>query len=179
MNNLLPEGVIVREATEKDISAIAQINGDVFLGNRDNIEHATSWVRAHFLAHPVYHYFVIEKDGVFAGYAGMQIHGGLLRALPVVEVEQVGVSRMFQGQGLGPLLMKEAIRQSAELLQKLDNRIESHITFTVWVYEHNENALKVYEKIFTDGLAGERTQYGDRKEIMLRLRVPLVIHARE
>lgn len=179
MNSLLPAGVCVREAREGDVPSIAKINEEVFLGNRDNAECAGLWIAAHFAAYPVYHYYVIEKDGVFAGYVGIQIHGGLLRASPVVEVEQVGVSPAFQGQGLGPILMKESIRQSAEFLQKLDNRIESHITFMVWAYEHNENALKLYGKIFTDGVMGERTQYGDRKEVMLRLRIPLVIPARE
>lgn len=179
MNSSLPDGVVVREAVGKDVVTIARINSDVFLGNRDNPRQALSWVRAHFAAYPVYHYFVIEKDGAFAGYIGMQIHGGLLRPSSVVEVEQVGIDRAFQGRGLGPLFIGESIRQSVEIIKKLDNRIESHITFTVWVYEHNENALKVYKKIFTDGQMGERTQYGDRKEVMLRLRVPFVVPARE
>lgn len=179
MKSQLPDGIVVREAEDEDVSRIAQINSDVFLGNRDNAEHADLWISAHFVAHPVYHYYVIEKDGVFAGYVGMQIHGGLLRASPVIEVEQVGIGRDFQGQGLATVLIKEAIRLSALLIEKIDNRIESHITFTVWAYEHNENALKVYEKIFTDGRMGERIQYGDRKEVMLRLRVPLVIPIRD
>lgn len=179
MNSSLSESIVVREAKERDIPAIAQINGDVFLGNRDNLEHAISWIKAHFAAYPAYHYFIIEKDGTFAGYVGMQIHGGLLRASPVIEVEQVGIDRVFQGQGLASLLIEEAISRSVELIEKLDNRIESHVTFTVWAYEHNENALKVYQKIFTDGRMGERTQYGDRKEVMLRLRKPLVIPARD
>ncbi len=179
MNSSLPEGIEVRGAEKKDIAEIARINGQVFLGNRDNISSASLWIDAHFAAYPMYQYFVLEKDRKFAGYIGMQIHGGLLRASPVIEVEQVGLGHGFQGQGLGPMFIKEVIRQAAQIIEKLDNRIESHITFIVWAYEHNENALKVYEKIFTDGRMGERVQYSDRKEVMLRLRVPFVIHVRD
>lgn len=179
MSDSLPRGIVVRPAEEKDISAIAQINSRVFLGNKDNLEDATVWTKAQFAAYPVYHYFVIEKDGTFAGYIGMQIHGGLLRSSPVVEVEQVGIDRDFQGQGLGPLLMAESIRLSTELIKTLNDRIESHITFTVWAYGHNENALKVYEKFFTDGVMGKRTQYGNREEVMLRLKIPLILPVRE
>lgn len=179
MKSSLPEGVVIREAVEGDISAIARINGEVFLGNKDNVEKANSWIKAHIAAFPVYHYYVILKDGMFAGYVGMQIHGGFLRASPVIELEQIGIDPAFRKQGLGSLLIKEAISRSTELIKRLDNRIESHITFVVWVYEHNENALKVYEKIFTGGRMGERTQYSDRKEVMLRLRIPLVIPVRD
>lgn len=174
----LPAGLEIRAAEERDIPMIAQINGDVFLGNKDNLEHASLWVKVHFDAFPMYQYFVLEKNEAFAGYVGMQIHGGLLRASPVVEVEQVGIAREFQKQGLAEMLVNVAIEQSAELIKEFDNRIESHITFIVWAYQNNENALKVYEKIFTDGKYGERTQYGDRKEVMLRLRLPLIIPVR-
>ena len=169
----------VRRATENDLEAIASINTAVFLGDRDRLESALEWVTCWYRAFPLYHYFVAEIDGALVGYAGWQVHGGFHRAEPAIELDQIGVDRTQQGKGIAPYLMHECMRELSEWMQKKNNRIESHITFVVWGYTFNFNALSVYAKQFGDGVCGFRTQFGGRAESMLRLRMPVINPIRE
>lgn len=164
----------MRRATETDLNAIASINTSVFLGDRDQFASALEWVTCWFRSFPMYQYFVVEVDGVLAGYAGWQVHGGFHRAEPVIELDQLGIARAHQGRGLAPHVMRECMRELAEWMQGKNDRIESQITFIVWGYTFNFNAMSVYAKQFGDGVCGFRTQFGNRAESMLRLRMPIV-----
>jgi len=170
--------VVMRRATECDIAAIASINARVFLGDRDKIVGAQEWVGTWFRAYPLYQYFVVEVDGACAGYAGWQMHGGFHRAEPVIELDQVGIDPKYQGQQLAPQLISYSIKESAALMRQKNDRIESHISFVVWVYTFNQHAMKVYAQIFTEGACGFRLQFGNRAETMLRLRLPVVMPVR-
>jgi hypothetical protein len=64
--------------------------------------------------------------------------------------------------------------QLSDWIQTKNDRIESHITFVVWGYTFNFNAMSVYAKEFGDGVCGFRTQFGNRGESMLRLRRPII-----
>ncbi len=171
--------VKTRRAVEQDLAAIAAINTNVFLGDRDRLESAIEWVQCWWRAFPLYQYFVIEVDGKLAGYAGWQVHGGFNRAEPVVELDQLGIDRAHQSQGLGTTLMQSCIRELSDWMQKKNSRIESHVTFTVWGYTFNFNAMNVYAKQFGDGVCGFRIQFGSRGESMLRLRMPIVRPVRD
>jgi len=175
----MSNNITIRRATEADIPDIAAINASVFLGDRDRLDSATAWVTCWFRAFPLYQYFVVECDGNIAGYAGWQLHGGFLRAEPVIELDQIGISRTYQGLGLAPLLMRECMQAIIDWVGETDDRIESHVTFIVWGYTFNFNAMSVYAKHFGDGICGFRTQFGDRAESMLRLRRPIVRPVRE
>ncbi len=170
---------VVRRAVEGDILAIARINAEIFLGHRGSEEDAQRWVFSLFRAFPVYQYFVAENtDGTILGYIGWQMHGGFLRSEPVMELEQVGVGKKWQGCKIGPKIISESMREIASWTKAHNNRIESHITFIVWVYAFNFNALKVYAETFGEGIVGMRTQYGNRTEVMLRVRAPLILPVR-
>ena len=175
----MSEDILMRRAAEADLARIAAINTSVFLGDRDRPESALEWVGCWFRAFPLYQYFVIEIDGVLAGYAGWQIHGGLHRSEPVIELDQIGIDRAYQGRKLAPQLMQECMRELVEWMQQKNDRIESHITFIVWGYTFNFNAMSIYAKQFGDGVCGFRTQFGSRAESMLRLRVPIVRPVRD
>lgn len=177
MAALLP--IVVRRAEKKDISAMAEINANVFAGDRDNPESAEEWIQCFFNAFPLYQYFVIEVDGTIAGYIGWQFHGGFLRSVPVIELEQIGISKGYQGQKLGPKLTDESMKEVVEWCRRNNNRIESHIHLIVWGYTHNFNAMKVYFEKFTEGVMGMRRQHGDRTESMLRLKIPALLPIRE
>jgi GNAT superfamily N-acetyltransferase len=168
------EKIVIRRAEEKDLPRIAAVNSGVFLGDRDLPSGALDWATCWFKAFPLYQYFVVEVDGVVAGYAGWQMHGGFHRAEPAVELDQIGVDPKFQGRGLGPELTARSMREIIAWVQASNTRIESHITFLVWAYALNFNAVSVYAKTFTDGVRGCRIQFGDRAENMLRVRVPIV-----
>lgn len=169
---------LLRRAEERDLAAIAGINSTVFLGDRDRAEGAREWVEALFKSYPVYQYFVVEQDGTVAGYAGWQMHGGFHRAEPVIELDQIGIDPAHQGNGLAPHLTRFGLIELAAWLKKKNDRIESHISFIVWVYALNFNAISVYAKDFTDGVCGMRTQFGNRAEVMLRVRLPVVMPVR-
>src|SRR3989338_10183135 len=177
MSSQIP--VVVRRAEEKDLPAMAKINADVFSGDRDNPESAEKWMRCFFNAYPLYQYFVVEVDNTIAGYIGWQFHGGFLRSSPVIELEQLGVSKVYQGHKLGPKLTEESMKEVVRWCRKNNNRIESHIYIIVWAYENNDNAKKIYREKFSEGLLGMRIQHGDRAETMLRLKVPAILPVRE
>ncbi len=169
----------VRRATESDLQKIASINTAVFLGDRDRLMSALEWVTCWYRAFPLYQYFIAEIDGVLAGYAGWQVHGGFHRAEPAIELDQIGIDRIHQGKGLAPLLMRECMKELVGWMQQKNDRIESHVTFVVWSYTFNFNAMSVYAKQFGDGVCGFRTQFGSRAESMLRLRMPIISPVRD
>lgn len=169
----------IRRATEADLERIAAINAAVFLGDRDKYASALEWVRCWYRAFPLYQYYVIEVDDWVAGYAGWQLHGGFQRAEPVVELDQIGIDKKYQGMGLAPKLVETCVRELTAWVQTKDERIESHVTFVVWAYTLNFNAMNVYAQLFADGVAGSRIQFGERAESMLRWRRPIIRQIRE
>ncbi len=169
----------IRHATEVDIPRMATINTSVFLGDRDKVKSAEEWMTCWLKAYPLYHYFVVEINGLVVGYAGWQMHGGFQRAEPVIELDQLGVDKAYQGQHLGPELMRHSIDELTRWVQSKNERIESHVTFVVWAYTLNFNAMNAYAKLFADGVRGSRLQFGDRAESMLRWRRPIIRPIRE
>ncbi len=174
-----PEKILIRRAEEDDLKTIAAINSTVFIGDRDKEESAGEWVKCWYKAFPLYQYFVILVDDVVAGYAGWQVHGGFRRAEPAIELDQIGIDPAFQKKGLAPLLMRKCIHELTTWIQNKNDRIESHVTFVVWVYTFNFNAMNVYAQQFGDGVLGFRTQFGNRAESMLRLRMPIIRPVRD
>ena len=170
--------ITVRRAVESDLPAIASINKAVFLGDRDSGESSLEWVTCWFRSYPIYQYFVLETEGGIAGYSGWQVHGGFRRAEPVIELDQIGIDRIHQGRGLAPELMRESMSALMQWMREKNDRTESHVTFIVWGYTFNFNAMSVYAKQFGDGVCGFRTQFGNRAESVLRLRMPLIMPVR-
>lgn len=169
---------VFRRATEADLPAIAAINAQVFLGDRDKPESARQWMECLWRAYPLYQYFVVEVGAEVVGYSGWQMHGGFRRAEPVIELDQLGINPSQQGTGLAPKLTEFAMRELIVWMRSHNDRIESHIAFIVWAYALNFNAISVYAKSFTDGVCGMRVQFGQRAENMLRVRVPIIMPVR-
>jgi GNAT superfamily N-acetyltransferase len=170
----MSEVIEVRLAIPEDLPRMVAINAQVFLGDRDHPEGAMEWMQAQMNAHPVYQYFVILVDGVVAGYAGWQMHGGFHRAEPVVELDQIGIDPTYQAKGLGLRLLSESENRVVDFLMQKNDRIESHVSVVVWVYSLNFNAVAVYAKSFGQGVRGFRIQFGERGENMLRKQIPVV-----
>ncbi len=165
---------IIRRAQENDLPHIARINAEVFLGDRDHPESAKGWSDCWFRAFPLYQYFVAEEDEVVVGYAGWQAHGGFHRAEPVIELDQIGICKSAQGKGIGQELMRSNMRALVDWTKESNDRIESHVSFVVWVYAFNFNAINAYAQVFGEGIQGSRTQFGNRAEVMLRSRFPVI-----
>ena len=175
----MKEDITVRRATKEDLKSIGETNSKVFLGDRSDEESALKWGMCWSGAFPLYQYFVIEVDGVFAGYAGWQVHGGFKRAEPCIELDQIGIYPKHQGKGLAPHLIRICKNELVVWMKEKNDRIESHITFIVWVYAFNANAISAYAKEFGDGIKGLREQFGDRAEVMLRGRTPIISPIRD
>ena len=169
---------VFRAATEFDIEGIARINSQVFLGDKDKPESAREWIECLWRARPLYQYYVVACESEVVGYAGWQMHGGFRRPEPVVELDQLGIDPTHQSNGLGTKLTEYAMREIMRVLRAKNDRIESHVTFVVWDYALNFNAISVYAKSFNDGVAGMRVQFGNRAENMLRVRLPIVMPVR-
>lgn len=165
---------VIRKAVSEDVFAMVDINSRVFLGDRSHPDGAKEWMEALLRAHPVYQYYVADVEGIIAGYAGWQLHGGFHRAEPVVELDQIGVHRSFQGSGIGTQLLAESENAVVDFLVSKNDRIESHVSVVVWAYAFNFNALAVYAKTFGQGVRGFRIQFGERGENMLRKQIPVV-----
>jgi len=178
--NVLENGITIRRANRADISAIARVNSDVFLGNKADLKAAVDWITCWYNAFPLYQYFVAETAGnksEVVGYVGWQTHGGFLRPEPVIELEQIGADPTVQGLGIGPRL-EESIKDVIEWLRSVNDRIESHIDVVVWGYALNFNAMSIYAKKFSEGVRGMRLMYSDRAENMLRWKIPLIMPIR-
>ena len=170
---------IIRRARKEDLPHIARINAEVFLGDRDHPESAQKWSSCWLHSYPLYQYFVAEVDGTIVGYAGWQVHGGFHRAEPVFELDQIGVAKSEQKKGVGPDLMRKCMRMLVGWTKETNDRIESHISFVVWVYAFNFNAISAYAEVFGEGIQGSRQQFGGRTEVMLRCRFPVIRPVRQ
>lgn len=190
--------IFIRRATEKDIPHIAGVNAKVFAGNRDNPEKAGWWVSCLFKSFPLYQYFIAEVGGKFAGYIGWEMQGGYLRSDPAVklgqlgsspeedeekeavELEQLGIDPDFAGMGIATKLTQESLEKHViPWVAETNTRINSDINCIVWFYINNHNARRVYEKCGFTEECGRRKQYGDREEVCLKRKFPLVIPARD
>lgn len=164
--------IVVRRAEEGDLVVIAKINSESFTGNRANEGAALEWVSALFRAYPAYHYFVATRENEVVGYIGWQVHGGLLRPEPVIELEQLAIVAEAQGQGVGSALTRESTEAIASWMRENNPRLEGDIRAIVWAYADNPAALAVYGHDFRDGTLGLRVQYDGKAENMLRMSIP-------
>lgn len=166
----------IRRASPVDLCFIAKIHTEVFTGSNGNIQSALSWARSQWKSAPTYQYYVIAEkkcEHLVLGYAGWQMHGGFDRIEPVVELDQIGIAPEAQGKGLGEILIRFCADKIASWLGSISSRCLGHVSIVVWGYADNAPALALYKKIFTEGTCGERTQFENRKELMLRWRVPV------
>ncbi|MFH0830539.1 MAG: N-acetyltransferase [Parcubacteria group bacterium] len=168
---------IVRSATLADLRAIASINAHVFLGNRDDPKAAYSWTLCGYRATPKERLFVCCVGGRIVGYTKWAIHGGFRRPTPVVELVELGIDPFCQGRGYGTLLTEDGLTTMATWVRENNRRIESHITFIVWCYADNQNAVAIYKRHFGKH-CGTRKQHADRREVCFMRRVPLVLPLR-
>lgn len=165
---------IVRRATPADLIFIANMNASTFEGSNRNVQNALSWARGLYKSAPLYQYFVIAdkaNEDKPLGYAGWMLHGGFERIEPIFELDQITIAAEARRGGIGGTLIRECISRIAPWLADMSPRCAEIVSVVVWGYEDNPPAVRLYKKIFTDGVRGERTQFEERKELMWRLRV--------
>lgn len=170
--------ITIRSAEEKDLERVAEINAKVFLGNRDDSGAALRWVQCSFRAYPKDQFFVACDGPLIVGYIKWSIHGGFRRPAPAIELVELAIDPTHQGRGVGPRLTKDGLKALYDWSCANNRRIESHMSFFVWCYTENLNAMKIYLETFGDP-CGFRIQHGDRAETQFRKRVPLVLPIRD
>ncbi|MDD5110764.1 MAG: GNAT family N-acetyltransferase [Patescibacteria group bacterium] len=157
--------VTIRAVSSRDLSAIVQVAMACFPQDYGERKWAEAWHRGALSANPKTQYFVAETDGNIAGYISWSFIGGFQAG--VIELEQLGVSPDFQGQGIGTKLINESLPQVQAWLKKNIGR-ELHAV-KVDTATSNE-AQRLYRK--TLGAEVEATLkdflYGNDEVIMIR-----------
>lgn len=156
---------MIRQATDHDISAIAEINRQSFSGNKPPAI-AEAWAQSHRGQGNQYQYFVAEEDGQIVGYIGWEIKGGFAREVPVIELEQLAVHPAHRGRGTGKALVEESFQAMKARIKKWQPEVRKMRVF-VWTKKDNEKAQKIYRTICKEGIMGDRDIYGT-SEVMLR-----------
>lgn len=88
---------------------IAKIHREVFPNDAKDYEQSVKWIRGEksALENGKAYYFAITDSEKLVGYILWKHIGGFRN---VIELEQIGVSKDYQGQGLGTKLIDESIR---------------------------------------------------------------------
>lgn len=113
----------IQRAEKKDIIKIAAIASENFSGLKD-LKAAEKWVNCNFLAFPRIQYFVAENSGKIAGYIEWIEKGGFRRD-SVWELEQIAVSKDFQGQRIGTQLIEKSFLEIKKYLKKRGAKLKA------------------------------------------------------
>lgn len=133
--------VTVREMVEQDIPYVAGIYLENFKGMRDHAD-VVRWVESKHRSKPVCMYYVATLMDQPIGYILWTEHGGF-RSKAVIELEQVAVARMYQGMGVGSMLVVESLRHVCRYLHGRGSELKLVLVTTSTA---NVNARRLYEK---------------------------------
>lgn len=109
--------------------------------------------------------FFLAMDGLdVVGYLKTNIGQSQteLKDADSLEIERIYVSRAYQGRGAGNILFQKAI-------QKAKNKNKSYVWLGVW--EHNQKALKFYEKNGFEVFDKHIFKLGEDEQIDLLMRL--------
>ena len=143
--------MMIRKATKNDLDALVDMEMELFPDN--------PWPKSAFFyemyTNPFAKVYVYEEDGIIKGYLDLWI------TFEKAQVANVGVRKEFQGQGLGQILLDEAIRIANE--KNCEN-------ITLEVRVGNEKAISLYEKNDFINVATRKRYYenGDDAYLMIK-----------
>lgn len=140
--------ITLRDARLSDYASIARLHAqswrqnyrgiysDPFLDNEVEHERLDVWQKRLSAPGSNQQVIVATQDEAIVGFACLQldddpVFGSLL--------DNLHVASAVQGSGIGKLLMKECA-------QRIADKSNSHRMY-LWVYEANENARRVYERL--------------------------------
>lgn len=152
--------IIILPMHQEDIKIVAKIHAEQF----PRQQHSEKWVRCNFAAFPRIRIFVArdEKDKVI-GYV-QWIHKSGFRKESVIEIEQIAVTQMQQGKGIGSKLIKESLASIKNSLSDNGSLLKSIIIST----RTDNKAQKLYKQILNaEEVATIKDLYSD-DEVILR-----------
>lgn len=130
--------LVVRRATEKDLSAAAKVHELAF----PRQTFSKDWIDCVFRAFPKSQLFVAELNGEIVGLIFWTEKSGF-RKEAVVELEQIAVHPDYYGKGIGVHLIAQSIIEVAEKIAERDAKL-SHVLGNT---RANNTALKLYQKL--------------------------------
>lgn len=148
---------------QEDIKIVAKIHAEQF----PRQQQSEKWVRCNFAAFPRIRIFVArdEKDKVI-GYV-QWIHKSGFRKESVIELEQIAVTQMQQGKGIGSKLINESLATIKNSLSDNGSILKSIIIST----RTDNNAQSLYKKVLNaEEVATIRDLYS-YDEVILRATV--------
>jgi ribosomal protein S18 acetylase RimI-like enzyme len=148
----------IRHAIQNDIESIAGIYLTCFPDERNHI----LWVKSSFSAFPRAVYYVIEHQGVIAGYILWCVKNGF-RDLTIAELEQIAVDPEYSGGGLGRKLIEDSFEQFKKHVEDTGHRVSAvMVTTTEGNYAEN-----LYKSTLNVSRAAVLAGYGSGNEIIL------------
>jgi ribosomal protein S18 acetylase RimI-like enzyme len=148
----------IRQATQNDIEDIAKIYMSCFPNERDHI----LWVKSSLCSFPRAVYYVIEHQGMIAGYILWCVKNGF-RDLTIAELEQIAVDPEYSGGGLGRKLIEDSFEQFKKHVEDTGHRVSAvMVTTTEGNYAEN-----LYKSTLHVSRAAVLAGYGSGNEIIL------------
>ena len=148
----------IRRAETKDIDDIAKIYAACF----PNELNSKLWIETSFKAYPRNVYYVIESEGIVAGYILWCVKNGF-RESTIAELEQIGVHPDASGKGLGRRLIETSFNLFKTHVNDLGHTIGSVIVTTT----EGNYAENLYKSTLGVSRAALITGYGSGNEIIL------------
>ena len=148
----------IRTATEHDIDSISQIYSKCFVNERDHLV----WITSSFNSFPRGVYYVVEQQGVIAGYILWCVKNGF-REATIVELEQIAVDPQYGGTGLGRRLISDSFEKFKRHVEDTGNKVGAvMVTTTEGHYAEN-----LYKSTLNVSRAAVLAGYGCGNEIIL------------
>jgi ribosomal protein S18 acetylase RimI-like enzyme len=117
--------ITVRKMTVTDLEAVAEVHRRAFPRQSGSQE----WIECNFRAHPRIQYFVVDDKGQIKGFIEWLQKSGLRKEV-VLELEQMAVDPLYQGRGLGRVLIEESIPLVAKQLAERGAMLKHAIVTT-------------------------------------------------
>lgn len=115
--------MIIKRAAKKDLKEITKIASENFSGLKE-IKNARKWIAANFASFPRGQYFLAKDKNKTTGYIFWLEKGGF-RKESVWELEQIAISKNFQGQGIGTQLVKKSLSEIKKYLEKRKSKLKA------------------------------------------------------
>jgi ribosomal protein S18 acetylase RimI-like enzyme len=148
----------IRIATEHDIDSISKIYLNCFPNERDHL----LWVRSTFRSFPRGVYYVIEQQGIIAGYILWCVKNGF-REATIIELEQVAVDPQFSGNGVGRHLIKDSFEHFKQHVEDTGHKASAVMVTTT----EGNYAESLYKSTLNVSRVAVLNNYASGNEVIL------------
>ena len=122
---------------KEDIGSVAEIHSQLFLRQHSS----EKWIKSNFAAYPRVMMFVArDQEGKVVGYI-QWTHKSGFRKEAVIELEQIGVTRKYQNQGIGRKLIVQSLNEVKNYLG-MNNSIMKSILISTRIDNEAQNLYK-------------------------------------